>query len=462
MKSRARIAIALFLPVVFCCGLHAAAPVKGKPNFMQKLFPLKPAKQPASAQTDEIPHVLTLKAAEAYALAHHPDIKAALYKADAAKQGVVESRADFFPQLTGIAVFAEANNNGDARIAAYNGLSNPTILTREANGLYLTQLITDFGKTALLTSRAILTAKSANERIDAIRQLVLLNVDKAYFGALGAEALVRLTDQEVSTNQLLYDRIKALSASNLKSTLDVSLQQANLAQARLLQVNAQGRFQEAMAELAAALGSRADADFTLSHEDSLATVPESVQPLLSEAMAQRPDIISLRYSRDAAFRAASAAGAARLPNITGIAAGGLTPYHEQTLPDNYGMVGVNVSVPLFTGGKLSAQQKELQFQAKAFEQFLENQEIVALRDVRDAWIDARTSYKKIQVSKEFLEASSTAFELAQSLYVAGTSSIVEVSQSDLQRIEAQIAYINAKYEYQTKLSVMAYETGNLK
>jgi len=432
----------------------------------------KPAASPLVAKTkateiqpvgDPLPKVLSLKQAEDYALAHHPAIKEAKLNADAAKQGAIEARSGLFPQLTGEAVFAKSTDD-DARMAVATGLSNPTILTRESQGLYLSQLITDFGKTALLASSSIFKARSDRERISAVRQLVLLNVDRAYFGALGAEALVRLTDQEVATNQLLFDRIKALAASNLKSNLDVSLQAANLAQTRLLQVNAQGRRQEALADLVEAVGSEQEPDFKLADEESSLAQPSSLPDFVAQAVTQRPDLIALRLDRDAALKYASAQGAARLPVVSAIAAGGLTPYRESNgnLTENYGMVGVNVSVPLFTGGKLSAQQKEAQLRAQALEQALEGQEMQIIRDVRAAWINVQTSYKGIGVSKDFLDASSSAFTLAQNLYVAGTSSIVEVSQADLQRLQAEIAYIQAKYQYRTRLSVLAYQAGALR
>lgn len=409
-----------------------------------------------------LPQILTLKVAEAYALAHHPDIARAEFLAKAADQGVIEARADLFPQLAGNVTFAKADNDSSRLATTSGGLTNPTILTRESNGLYLTQLITDFGKTALLTSRSRFSAKSAKEQVDAVRAAVLLNVDRSYFATLGAQALVSLTSQEVSTAGLLLDRIKALAASDLKSSLDVSLQAANLAQTRLMALNAHGRLQEAMADLCSALGTRDAVDFTLSEDPQEAPLPTSLPPLLAQALLQRPDILSLRAERDAALKNAAAKGAARLPVVQGIAAGGLTPYQEGGLDKTYGMVGVNVSVPLFTGGKLSAAQKEAQLRAKAAGQYLDAAETLLIRDVRTAWIEATTSRDRIQVSKQFLDASTTAFELAQSLYVAGTSSIVEVSQAELQQVQANIGYISARYEYQTRLAVLAYQIGQLK
>ena len=142
----------------------------------------------------------------------------------------------------------------DTRLAAIGGITNPTILSRQSDGGLLSQLITDFGRTYFLTTSARSNALSATQRAEVARQTLLFRVDQAYFAAQGAQALVSVANQTVSTNQVLLDRTHALAVSNLKSSLDVSFAQVGLAQARLLQIQARARLQESFAELSASLG----------------------------------------------------------------------------------------------------------------------------------------------------------------------------------------------------------------
>ncbi len=102
---------------------------------------------------------LDLQTAEQIALRQSPTISAAQFKALAAKQVVREVRSAFFPQLTGeFSAVATGDDiadrlgwntftNQDTRIGASGGLNNPTILSRESNGIIFSQLITDFGRT---------------------------------------------------------------------------------------------------------------------------------------------------------------------------------------------------------------------------------------------------------------------------------------------------------------------------
>ncbi len=448
--------------ILALCASPSWANNPSKPNQKKPL----PVNQPVALQPPlNEPLKLSLRQAETYALEHHPKIAAAAIRAAASLQGISIAQADLLPQINGNAVIAQAQNGLSRMSATPEGLVDPGIRSRQSDGLYLSQLIFDFGRTPLLVSTSRLEAKSAKERLDAAQQLVLLNVDRSYFTAQGAEALVKVSQQEVDMHQLLYQQIKALAASNLRSDLDLRLEEANFAQAKLMLVDAQGRKEEAMSDLAAAIGSEMEPNFILSDSESIPSMPISLGAVLADALSLRPDLISLRYDRDAALKRAAASKAAHLPTITGIAATGLTPYEDRSsenLPHDYGMFGVNVSLPIFTGGRLTAQQKQAELQAKAIQDDLIDKETTIIQSVRNAWIQVKTSFLSISVADDFAAASNSSFELAQSRYSVGSSSIVELNQADLQRIQAEISAITVRYNYSIKTSALAYESGKLK
>jgi outer membrane protein len=220
-----------------------------------------------------------------------------------------------------------------------------------------------------------------------------------------------------------------------------------------------------MSDLSAAIGSEMEPNFLLTDTEATPSMPTALETVLAESLSLRPDLISLRYERDAALKRAASVKASRLPSITGIAAGGINPYEaaqSEGLSHDYGMFGVNVSVPLFTGGRLSAEQKQAELQEKAIQDDLIDKETGIIRSVRNAWIQVKTSFQSISVADDFAAAADSGFQLAQSRYSVGSSSIVELNQADLQRIQAEISAITARYDYRTKRSALAYESGELK
>ena len=93
------------------------------------------------------------------ALRNHPLITVADLKALAAKQVTRQFQAGFFPNLSAN-VMSVGTADQNTRLGAVGGLNNPLIFDRNAEGLNLTQLITDFGRTANLAGSARLRAQA--------------------------------------------------------------------------------------------------------------------------------------------------------------------------------------------------------------------------------------------------------------------------------------------------------------
>jgi outer membrane protein len=123
----------------------------------------------------QTPQKLSLQEAEAIALKNHPLVEASRLSALAARQVVTEAKSAYYPfaysSLTGAA--AESGS----RIAA-GVLNNPIIYNRYANGVTVSQLLTDFGRTPNLVASSSLHAQAQDENAQATREDVLLQVDR--------------------------------------------------------------------------------------------------------------------------------------------------------------------------------------------------------------------------------------------------------------------------------------------
>ena len=405
---------------------------------------------------------LSLRQAENYAVANQPLLAASQLRARAEVQRVYEARSQCFPQLQGDFVGVAAKFD-DSRLAAIGGITDPTILSRQSDGGVLSQLITDFGRTYFLTTSARANALSAAQRAEMTRQTLLFRVDQAYFATQGAQALLSVANQNVSTNQVLVDRTHALFVNALKSSLDVNFAEVGLAQAKLLQIQAEARGQESLAELSAALGLGRKTDFTLEPVAVGPAPPGDVAPLIAGAWAHRPDLLAARDDRDAALRFAKAERAAQYPVISAQGGAGVSPARKNNeLPGSYAAGGVNINIPVFTGGLLTAREREAFLRAHAAEKLLQDQETEAARDVYTAWTDARAAFQAIGLSEQLVTSAQQAFQLSQARYQAGTSSIVEVSQAELQQIQAQIQASTARFDYQVRRRALDFQMGALK
>ncbi|HXI38751.1 MAG TPA: TolC family protein [Bryobacteraceae bacterium] len=407
----------------------------------------------------QAPMRLTLDEAQAIALKNHPQVSAALLNAAAANQVTTEVRSGYYPTLFGSVTGAGALNN--SRIAA-GALSNPIIYDRLATGFTVGQTITDFGRTSNLVASSRLHAQAQQESATATRADVLLQVNRAYLGVLRAQTVLVVAEQTVAARQLIVDQITTLANSKLRSGLDVSFANVNLGEARLLLANAQNDLKSSFAELSTALGFRDQRSFDLAEPSAPGTLPDNAVQLVADAMQARPELASYRDEHDSALRLARAERALSFPSISGIATSGVLPAHEDTLHNRYAAAGVNVNIPIFNGHLFSARRSEAELRAQAAEQNLRDLENRISRDVQVAWLNASTAYQRLDLTAQLLNQAVQALDLAQTRYDLGLSSIVELSQAQLNKTSAEIASASAKYDYDLQRAVLNYQVGALK
>lgn len=413
-----------------------------------------------SRASDALPSELTLQQAREIALTNHPKITEAQLIALAAKQVVRQSRSAFFPVIAAEAT-AVGVANDNTRIAA-GGLSNPLIYDRQADGLNISQLITDFGRTANLTSSSKLQARAQEQNTLATRAQILLAVSSAYFDALQAQSILEVAKQTVATRQVTFDQVNELAKSKLRSGLDVSFAKVDFESARLLLANANNDLRASMATLANVLGKRDESDYRLMEEPVPASpVPDDAQ-LVQTALENRPDLVQLRFGHDAATKFARAEKDLNYPTVNAFGGAGVLPIHDSLMRDNYAAAGVNLSLPIFDGMLFSAREKEAQLRAKALGETLRDAENNVIRDVRIARLNLDYAAEKLSLTAQLLASAKEAFELAQARYKVGSSSIVELSQAQLNATEAQIAQSKAKYEYQIRGAILSFQTGLLR
>jgi outer membrane protein len=421
-------------------------------------MPTAPAPQQPATTAAGQPLKLTLADAEALALKNNPQITVARLTALASHEVVRETRSALLPtaniSLTGV------DAQEGSRIGA-GGLNNPVLYDRAASGATLSQLITDFGRSTNLLASSKFREKAQNETALATAQQISLAVDGAFYGALQSSALLKVADQIVSARQVMVDRVQALANAKLKSDLDLSFVKVDLSQAKLLQLEAQNNYSSALADLSAILGYPGLQNFEL--VDQAGTInapPPDVNALIREAVQKRPDLSALQYDYESAEKFRNAEHDLSRPTISALGTVGSVPFDTGPLAPWYGAVGVNVNVPVFNGFLFSARAHEADLRAQAVDQRRRDLLNNISRDVRTAWLDVNRTYQRLDVTKQLLDQSQLALDLAQTRYNLGLNTIVELSQAELQQTEAAISNTAAQYEYRLANERLRYELGD--
>jgi outer membrane protein len=397
---------------------------------------------------------LTRQQAEQLALKNNPRISVAALLALAQKQVVRETRSALLPTLDGNVTGVDAD---EASRISSGSLAASRLLYHVGAGVDLNQLITDFGHTTNLVASSSFQAKASEQRSEATR------ADIAFYNALEAQATLQVAESTVNARQAVSDQIDALTANNLKSTLDQSFAQVDLSQAKLLDLDSQNQFDAATADLNEVLGTTNDQQYALVDDPSPPPpVATSAEAVIALALQQRPDLLALKLNHEADLRFSRAQHEQLLPTVSGLGVVGLTPVGSSTYftTNRYGAAGVNIGIPIFNGFKFHAQATEADLRAKASDEQSRGLINRIVRDVRTAWLRANTAQKKMTVTAELLKEANTALDLADTRYRAGLSSIVELSQAQLQQTQAQIAEANARFDYEADLAALRFQSGS--
>lgn len=402
---------------------------------------------------------LSMSQAEQLALKNNPRIAVARLLALAEGEVTREVRSAEMPTITGNLTAVEPHEG--SRITA-GALNNPIVYQRAAGGVTLSQLITDFGRLHNLVSSADLRAKAEMSAQAATLADVTVAVDEAFYRALGSQAVLKVANDTVSARQTTSEQVSALTNAKLKSTLDLSFANVNLAQAELLLLDAQNANWEAMLSLNTLLGEERPTSYVLVDETPPvpSPAPENPEPLVTLAFQSRPDLVSLNQQFAAAEKFSSAEHDLWKPTISALGTVGGTPVRADQITSSwFGAVGVNVSMPLFNGFLYLARAKEADLRASAAEQQVHELRQIIARDVRTTVLQAQSNFRRIAVTQQLLDQANSAFDLAQVRYKMGLSSIVELSQAQLAQTQAQIEYASARYAYQGSLAAIRYQTG---
>jgi outer membrane protein len=419
--------------------------------------------QPAAALEDpsSLPQRLSLVDAQRFALQAHPMIASEGFRAEASGETVKATRAELYPQIYGAAnrVFGGANT----RITAPpSGITDPSIFARGAAGIGVSQLITDFGRQSDLIAASEAALRAEQDVVQSTHDTVLFKATQAYYDVLRAQALLDVARQTVKSRSTLNDQVAALRSAKLKSDLDTSFTKLGLDQARLLESKAQGNLDNAWATFAEALGLASVRHFVLTDLHGQIRPPtESRDDAVSLALSRNPELMAQDAQRQAAHRQADADAEAELPVISGQAFAGVNPMREadQRLSHSYGAAGIFISIPIFTGGRLTAEKRRSAALASAADRDLDAERNRLSRDVQVAWDSAQTAYRNIAVTGQLLDSSTKALDLTRARYDIGSSSIVEVEQAEVNALEAKIAQSNATYDYLIERAFLTYREG---
>ncbi|MBI2686591.1 MAG: TolC family protein [Acidobacteria bacterium] len=403
--------------------------------------------------------VLTLAEAEAIAVRNHPRLASWRLAAEAAKEAPKQTAAALKPQL--VANFTGVVAENGSQVGAGN-LTTSAIFSRTAGGFGVNQVVWDFGRVRALTASMEARASALGETATAVRGEVLLRVRETYFRMLSTQIQLRALRENLETRRLTLRQISALAKSNLRSTLDVSFAELNVAEAELLLNRAESDVRAAEVELSAALGYADTRQYTVQDPGEPAALTADADAMVREAMGGRAELAALRQQVRAAKQFAESEKRQALPTLSALGAAGVYGFKDRDLHRRYEALGLNLNIPILNGGQFKSRAAEAELRAEAVAQDLREMEVRVSRDVRAAWVEAENARQRLALTGSVLEQARRTLRLAQTRYELGLGTIVELSAAQLSRTSAEVGAGVARFDYLLRRSALDFQMGNLR
>jgi len=424
-------------------------------SFPAILHPQTAPHSPAGGSSTSRP--LTIREAEAIALRRNPNITVGKLRALEAREFVREARSAYYPNAN-LGVTAVDSDPGSRISAGY--LNNPVIYPRAAYGATVTQMITDFGRTNNLVARTQHLEKAEDQNAIATQQDIILAVDEAFYNTLETRALEVVAEQTVKARQDRVDQVQALTNAKLKSDLDLSFSNVDLARAKLLLLDSRSNYQASLATLSAVLGYTDEQGFApVDPTESITPPTADSAPLVQAALNQRPEVRALQEEVTAATKFSKAEHDLWWPTVNAAGAVGQAPVRDDHISSWYGAVGVNINIPVFNGFLFNARAKSADLETEVKKNQLQALQENVARDVRNSWLETQKAYERLTVTKQLEEQANLALQLAEARYKLGLGSIVEYSQAELEKTDADLQDADAHYQYLLAQIALAYQMG---
>lgn len=300
---------------------------------------------PESAQP--LPEPLTLEHALSLADAPHPVLLAATAARDAAaaERDLAAAAYGLNAGLNGAAVWSEPADR--AFDQSYND---------GRAGVYLRKRLYDFGRTRGQVAAASAQLGGSESQLADTRLQRRLDILENYLNVLLADLRFRVQDEAMAIAYVRLDRANDRHELGQISDVDHLAIDTRYQETRSARLLAQAEQRTARVRLAAALNRPGQLSAELAEPDlraALEDLPE-FDALLAQVLQSNPRLAALRARTEAARARLQAARAAERPILSGLAQA--NEYQRQTGDSSPWAVGVELEVPLYTGGRGAAER----------------------------------------------------------------------------------------------------------
>ena len=392
---------------------------------------------------------LTLQDCIQKALHTHPDIKRFLLQVQRSKKEVDAIQADYLPQLSFNAEYDPTRT--------YVLPTDGTFHTKDSDGWQVgatvKQKIWDFSQTTSRIKAQEVQQDIAGLSLQDARALLAYKVKLQYEQILVQQKAGLVRKKDFQTKEELYKQAKALLDQGLKTRADttrflsassaakdnLSLTGANLSKARVV--------------LSLYIGEPIPPEMEF---EETSIMPETYLADEETILQESPVLQSLQKTIDKNDLLYKATRAAHFGSIDAVAS-----YAYQDTLNSYdsSLVGIMFNVPLYSGGRLTAQEEQAIIDRQSAKNDYEAKVLALKEEFEGLVIDLKHYSHTIQAKTVQLKAAGQTLEVVNGRYREGLATYIEVLDAAAQQLDAELGLLQADYDRSSAIHRLEYLQG---
>ncbi|EGQ9128885.1 efflux RND transporter outer membrane protein VpoC [Vibrio parahaemolyticus] len=401
--------------------------------------------------------------AEIYDLAkqNDPQLLSVAAQRDRAFEAITSSRSALLPQINLTAGYNLTRGDTEYDSNLISDVSNDSnALTAGVN--FSQELYNRASWITLDTAEK--SARQADATYAAAQQGLILRVSQAYFEVLRAQDNLVFVRAEKAAVGRQLEQTKQRFEVGLSAITDVHDAQAQYDAVLADEVLAENDLINSYESLREITGQEHKNLNVLDTNRFSATRTNSpAETLIDEAKTKNLSLLSARISQDIARDNISLASSGHLPTLSldgGYNYGDTSNSARDNTTDNFN-IGVNLAVPLYTGGNVTSLTKQAEFAYVAASEDLEAQYRSVVKDVRAQNNNINASIGALKAYEQSVVSARSALEATEAGFDVGTRTIVDVLDATRRLYDANKNLSDARYNYILSVLQLRQAVGTL-
>ena len=417
---------------------------------------------------------ITLGKAIQIALENNIELRRSSNQVAAGELSVRQAKADFYPNLNASASASEGYGRSfDPITDQTEGRDTQALNMRLSSSV---TLFDGFGNVASL-KKSQLDLAAKGESFSRTRQSIIFTAISQYLQVVMDKELIRSEKEHLEAQCQQLRRIEEFYKAGNRSMADVLQQRAAIAQAELRVLAAERNLNVSKLQLLKTMGLEPTMEVEIVElpAEQLERLTSDLAPgdsdiMLEKALTKRPDVEAQNMQIEAARIQVRVARAEYWPSLSLFADtgssynslnefGGFSDQFFDSKPN--ATIGLSLSIPLFDRSRTKNNVAQAEVQLANERLSLENLKQEVTFQVQQAVLDYQTAMKQLEVAEAQLRFARQALEVAEERYNVGASTLVELSQSRAQYVEATNDRVKTHYNLLLHRVAIDYHQGDM-